>query len=107
MLEIINSVLTKEAKAQVGDVIYAISYAVHNNCIMNISCTVSKNVIVNQDTPEGNQPIETQQHIGYIRRENERLYLDFDSSIDPIDFITTYKQLEREIDNDIEKYISE
>lgn len=97
-MEIMRTITNKEAVAVVEDITYNISYVLVDNTINSVSSTVTSTAN-DLSTNMNNQ-------LGYIRKENGRIYADFEESEDPtlhlIQFMKFVKEIEAEVATEIQ-----
>lgn len=87
MLEILNQIVNTDARLQDNGFTYDVHYSVGNNEILTIQCMV---------TQEKEGMSET---LGYIRKENGRVNMDFNEGIPMIEHMKVYDLIVDEIEN--------
>ncbi len=89
MLEITNTVITKDGQIIIGDMTYAINYSIINNELSSIQCAVSS-MMDNRF-----------EQIGFIRKEHGRFNTDFIDRVDPIIHLTVFENIVKEVEADL------
>lgn len=89
MLQITNTVITKDAQIVSGNLTYAVHYSVINGKLSSVQCAIS--------FMDGEQF----EQIGYIRKENGRLNSDFSDKIAMIEHITVFEGIVKEVEADL------
>ncbi|PXV66892.1 hypothetical protein CLV62_104153 [Dysgonomonas alginatilytica] len=89
MLQITNTVTTKDGQVVIGNVTYAINYSIINNELNSIQCAIS--------SMSDNQF----EQIGFIRKEHGRLNTDFLDRVAPIEHLTVFENIVKEVEADL------
>jgi len=89
MLQVINTVINKDARFVFENYTYDIHYVISNNDVLSIQCTVS------HKTEEMFEPI------GYIRKENGRVNSDFVERFSMTAHTNTFEAIVAEIEAEV------